>query len=435
MPGPTSGPRSSDSGEPASGHPVRSYGPAALITASCLGASRQPTSATGNSQKRTAACVTSSPAPTPHSDLLVTAGREIKANEVPAGGDWAKLVTARALKTIFFRLERFLRRAAAKGKAMKEQHGAVSLLEDVHTSVEALGLRRTTTIGGIKCHVLLPTLHPEEWFLAEPSSVHDKQHKQDFNWPEPINWGDICIITNSRRARIRTVAITPIGTIIPHGAEGVAFDQTVKQWKQLLRDWLAVTAGGPTDSPLFYEGATLWESPKDDDEIFHETYLADHDHEPKPASSWAWTHAIGHASAADQPPLARALLTTAMRAAITANWRFAIIDAATAAEVALTTGLTARLSAEASPEVVEALIERTRMLGPRLGLARDLGMTLPAGIHTALLEHRNAVVHRGARVTGADAKAAIAAAWKVVNEYELLPVHCQEPVRQPDRSP
>lgn len=45
----------------------------------------------------------------------------------------------------------------------------------------------------------------------------------------------------------------------------------------------------------------------------------------------------------------RAVLLRA--AATTANWRVAVIDAATATEVALTTGLTARLSATLSPGV------------------------------------------------------------------------------------
>lgn len=119
-------------------------------------------------------------------------------------------------------------------------------------------------------------------------------------------------------------------------------------------------------------------------------------------------------------------MTTATRAAATANWRAALIDAATATEVALTTGLTARISAETSSRVAEALIDRTRMLGPRIDLAKDLDMALPARIHADLVERRNAVVHRGAGVTDSDAKAAIAVAWEIVHEYEPLAPHCRE---------
>jgi hypothetical protein len=115
-----------------------------------------------------------------------------------------------------------------------------------------------------------------------------------------------------------------------------------------------------------------------------------------------------------------------MRAEATGHWRLAVIDAATAAEVALTTGLAVRLADEASPQVVQALIERTRMLGPRLDLARDLGMALPATIQNDLVKHRNAVVHRGTEVTGSDARAAITAACTLVEEHEPL-AHCREP--------
>jgi len=117
---------------------------------------------------------------------------------------------------------------------------------------------------------------------------------------------------------------------------------------------------------------------------------------------------------------------TAVRAALDGNPRVAVIDAATAVEIALTAGLTETLSAEASPRITKALIDRTRMLGPRLDLAKDLGMTLPARMHADLLERRNTVVHRGADVTGSHAYAAIDIAWEVVNKYEALPAHCQE---------
>ena len=98
-------------------------------------------------------------------------------------------------------------------------------------------------------------------------------------------------------------------------------------------------------------------------------------------------------------------MTTAIRAAITANWRVAIIDAATAVEVALTAGLIARLSDEASSHVTQELLDKTRTLGGRLGLAKRLGMPLPDKINEDLVQRRNAVVHQGADMTGAPASA------------------------------
>jgi hypothetical protein len=152
-------------------------------------------------------------------------------------------------------------------------------------------------------------------------------------------------------------------------------------------------------------------------------------------SRWQWEHALAHTHAGDQPPLAQVLLTTARRTAATGNARLAVIDAATAVEVALTAGLEDRLSGEASPRVVQALIKGTRMLGPRLAPAKDLGMTLPDRIQADLVERRNTVIHQGTAVTGEDAQAAITVAGKVVEEYQLLVGHCQDPTQPPDPVP
>lgn len=287
-------------------------------------------------------------------------------------------------------------------------------------------------IGGVECRVLLPVRGPARgrWpvRLAGPPA-HGGDPERASNWPESIDWGD----PQPEAVIIRAVGIILAGTRIPPGYERIAFDRQIAQWTHLLRDWLAVAAEGPTDFPdRDYYGATIWGSPEYDDEgIPYQPHQSGLRHRPQRVSARAWSHAIGHASAGDQPPLARALMTTAIRAAVTANWRVAIIDAATAVEVALTAGMTVRLSDEASSRVTDALISRARMLGPRLLLARELGMPLPPKISEDLVNRRNAVVHQGADVTGAHAKAAISAAWTVVREYDSLPDCCREPLVAP----
>ncbi len=315
---------------------------------------------------------------------------------------------------------------------MEEQRIGVPLLEGVLTLKEALGLERTVTVGGIECRVLLPVLGPVRgrWpgSLAGPPAPGG-DHEQDPGWTKSMEriWGE----PDPGDVIIRAVGIIPAGTTIPPGDEHIAFDHAVAQWRRLLRDWLAVAAEGPTDFPdKDYYGATIWGSSEyDHEEIPYQPPQSGHRHRPQRLSARAWSHALGHASGGDQPPLARALMTTAIRAAVAANWRVAIIDAATAVEVAFTAGMTTRLSDEASSRVTEALIGRTRMLGPRLDLARELGMPLPAKIKEDLAQRRNAVVHQGADITGAHAKAAISAAWEAVREYDSLPACCHEPRR------
>jgi hypothetical protein len=241
-------------------------------------------------------------------------------------------------------------------------------------------------------------------------------------------WGE----TRPGGVIIWAVGIIPAGSVIPPGDEHIAFDLAVAHWRHLLRDWLAVAAEGPTDFPdRDYYGATTWGSLEyDDEEIPYQSPHLGSRHGPKRLSALAWSHALGHASAGDQPSLARTLMTTATRAATTANWRVAVIDAATATEVALTTGLTAELSVTLSSGDVKKKLDGTRMLGPRIQLARTLGMSLPARIQEDLVDYRNTVVHKGTDITGAQAKAAIEAAWAVVRQYDPVPAWCHEPVLQ-----
>ena len=119
-------------------------------------------------------------------------------------------------------------------------------------------------------------------------------------------------------------------------------------------------------------------------------------------------------------------MTTAIQAAGTANWRVAVIDAATATEVALTTGLAA-LSATLQSTDVKKEIAKTRMLGPLLRLTRKLGLSLPPKIKEDLIDRRNDALHQGIDMTSAHAKAAIEAAWAVVRAHDPLPACCREP--------
>jgi hypothetical protein len=311
---------------------------------------------------------------------------------------------------------------------MTGQHVAASLIEGVRTASEGLALRHTATIGGIRCLVLLPQQPPpdEPVFRLAPPAPPSGQHSEPGPGWLQTDWGNILIIKGLPAVTIRAVGLIP-AVVIPPGSQHVAFDHAVAGWKQRVQDWLAVTAEGLTDSAGFYAGATYWGSPEYDNELFREPHQAGHRDDPNPSSPWAWTHALDHATAGDQPPLARTLMTTATRAAAAASWRVAIIDAATATEVALTTGLTSRLSVTLSPGDVQRELDRNRMLGRRIALAGSLGMVLPARIQDDLVDHRNAVVHQGTSATGSDASAAIAAAWKVVDQYEPLAPHCQEP--------
>ena len=268
-----------------------------------------------------------------------------------------------------------------------EQHVGVHLLEGVLTLKEALGLEQTVTIGDVECRLLLPVPDPDRsgwarWALA--GSPMPGGDRPDPGWPKSLkhNWGEIL----PAGAIIRAVGVIPAGAVIPPGDEHIAFDLAVARWRRLLQDWLAVAAEGPTDFPdRDYYGATTWGSPEyDDEETPYQSPQLRNRYGPKRLSALAWCHALRHASAGDQPSLARTLMTSATQAATTANWRVAVIDAATATEVALTTGLTARLSATLAPgEVKKELMARV-CSAPGFSWPRPWGCPFPLGLRKIL---------------------------------------------------
>lgn len=318
---------------------------------------------------------------------------------------------------------------------MTKQHVAVPLLESVHSSADALALRHPTSIGGIECDVFLPTGDAARSRVELHLKPPDAEHQGDpywspstgwpgvDGWPDDVEWGRIDGIDT---VTITTVGLSPVREPVPWNGGLLAFDHAVGQWRHVLRDWLSVISGGPTDfHDLPVKGETQWNDDGYTNEVWENYY--ENTQLPRAVSRWQWQHVLAHIHAGDEPPLARALLTTAKRAAAVGSPRLAVIDAATAAEVALTTGIANRLSIEASPKVVQTLLGRTRMLGPRIDLARDLGMTLPDRLGLDLMERRNTVMHRGTKVTDTEAQAAIKAAAKLVDEYAPLAAECQEP--------
>jgi hypothetical protein len=328
---------------------------------------------------------------------------------------------------------------------MPRQHLAVPTVEDVYTSVDALALKCPTIISGIECHVLLPAPSPS-WVsggdrdLKAPDGDHEEgepRPARNEGWPN-VRWGRIThdsLADGTHIATVSAVGLIPVSAAIPWDGRLLDFDEAVGQWRHLLRDWPSVIAGGPTGflDHLPVKGETQWADKSYTNEIW--TYYFDNRQRPRCVTRWQWEHALAHIRAGDQPPLAQVLLSTARRAAAAGNARLAVIDAATAVEVALTAGLEDHLSGEASARVVRALIKGTRMLGPRLALAKDLGMPLPDRIQADLVERRNTVIHQGTAVTGDDAQAAITAAGKLVEQYQPLPGHCQDPTQPPAAPP
>jgi hypothetical protein len=106
------------------------------------------------------------------------------------------------------------------------------------------------------------------------------------------------------------------------------------------------------------------------------------------------------------PPPERLHLSDARSLHNDGQWRRAVIDAATAAEVAITSWLDNRLST-AEPDVKAALLNTPLTLGRLHRLYTQLGGTLPSDFDNLVVRPRNNAAHRGMPLTPEESAAAI----------------------------
>ncbi|MEU4315162.1 hypothetical protein [Nocardia sp. NPDC024068] len=121
-----------------------------------------------------------------------------------------------------------------------------------------------------------------------------------------------------------------------------------------------------------------------------------------------------------RPPLEWQLIRDARRSLQHNELRRSVIDAGTAAELALTRLLDRSLH-QLPESVVDALLSKYQMLGQKTQLYRKFGGTLPSNFQQLLIEPRNRAAHTGAEPSHADAEQALTAATEIVTQASPLP--------------
>lgn len=126
------------------------------------------------------------------------------------------------------------------------------------------------------------------------------------------------------------------------------------------------------------------------------------------------------ASEGDEPPTEWTFIRDARSAVISGDYRRAVIDAGTAAELAITELLDQHLCV-VDPIVADALLARARALEQRSNLMKDLGAgTEPKGFTKELKNPRNIAAHRGHTPTKEVAEKAIRVAVDLVEQSTPL---------------
>lgn len=123
-----------------------------------------------------------------------------------------------------------------------------------------------------------------------------------------------------------------------------------------------------------------------------------------------------------EPKLAWILLRDARSLARAGQHRRAVIDAATAGELAVTALLDDSLKNETAAKAADAARLKARTLGQKVDLLAERGQRLPQSFFDDLVSRRNDAVHEGQAVQPAQCAAAIAASASVVETAFPLPI-------------
>jgi hypothetical protein len=289
------------------------------------------------------------------------------------------------------------------------------------------------SIGKIQCRIYAPSPYPTR-ISFEPGGLNvldppnqDEyytlpMHHRELGWPLK-DWG---YINSQGTVTIKAVGIDLLGAPPASDEELLQFDKAIVEWRRVFHDWLSVMAKGATDFESC-ESGVKWISEELNRRLVHASYQAGEIYKPQPVTRWEWNHAFKQVAKNEEAPLARKLLSLAIRDAARADNRSAVIHAATAAECALTDGLTLYLSNTLASEEIKSELNKNKMLGKRLELAQSYGLSVPCNARKFLLEPRNAVIHAGSHVTQSVAWEAVNIASEIVNGFVPFPERCEEP--------
>lgn len=226
-------------------------------------------------------------------------------------------------------------------------------------------------------------------------------------------------MNSSNSATVRALHISSVGETVAE-VQRLRAEGDLRRWSRLLEDWLVVFADGPTDFHLPGYGTVAWLDNEWDRQAAEFAYR-DVGFEPHLHRQDDWLHAMNFARDGVDPPTARLLLHNAELCLLTERPSQAVLHAATAAELALVRGLRLRLERESSSEdIIQCLLMRSKMLGARIKLSKELGVEVPPALMRHLAEPRNAIIHRGERVSLDLAQRSVALTRRLVDTYVPL---------------
>lgn len=311
--------------------------------------------------------------------------------------------------------------------------GVFRLPVGVLLKVEALGLRVPARIGttsvlittpGIRSNAPGPsTLVGPTMTIPSPGVNRERGSEEGFAWGRLVNRAHDRPLAEGD-AYVGAIAIS---RILPDaGEDTAAFAETASRnlheqidgWWGSVADWIEVLAGQDLhrrnsglgrpghDLNLWLNyggpGGALDPQPWP---VVDDRYIA--------ANRKTWQGALHAASERRHPPTEHLLLRDCLRADRAEDRRRAVVNAATAAEMALGRLLDQTLSGE-RPEIVAYIKGRSEQLGGHVSALAKLGVDVPAGLIEGLVEPRDRVMHDDVEPDVETARTACALAERVV---------------------
>jgi hypothetical protein len=251
------------------------------------------------------------------------------------------------------------------------------------------------------------------------------------SWDDPDNWENTVIPTSAvvERLRFVTEGAADDDDQFHHTRDHIRWDQA--DWWSRLADWIGVLSsqdliefGKQRRIRRSFEQASMWiADPKCGQEPgFASLHIPDiRPYSGEPLTKEQLTRCMTLTGEAKRPPEAWLMLRDARSLLRSAEYRRAVLDAGTAAELALTSMLDTYLSVNSSPHVAEALMDDTKMLGRLCKIVKKLlPGALPDKFQARVIDPRNDAAHGVKEITKDVAETAIATTTELLNTAHPL---------------
>lgn len=300
-------------------------------------------------------------------------------------------------------------------------------------TADCLGEAYRTELAGYQLTVTIPPVQAGQ--LVEPPTIYVRPG----NWVNvdpPNPWGDLRVWSTTEggspvphTACVRRVRLTLEirDTEVDENSLGPRLDDVLAPWWDALSSWIEVitsqdlAAAGqrrPTRPQTFH----LWSGNPDGTMRPLAMMLRGTGYPTTDVLTSDGLRACLSAVARGEAPAPERLhLSDARSLHNDGQWRRAVIDAATAAEVAITSWLDKRLDA-AEPVVKESLMDPPPTLGRLHRLYTRLGGALPSDFDRRLVRPRNHAAHRGMALSEEESLAAINAATELLDATSPIPL-------------